>query len=161
AYKQVHDRPAPPSSREADVAPPLEAIILKLLAKNPANRYATADDLRADLRRYRDGRAVTAEPLLAPPVAPTGVAAAAPADATVAVPRTRAPAAYQDITTMQPGVAPTAHGHPPGPGGYGQDLAPMEPEPPRRVGVYVGAVLGALLIIGAIVFGALQLAGGG
>ncbi len=55
AVKHVQERPLPPSMLGVSVAQSLEAIILKLLAKNPANRYPRADDLRADLRRYLDG----------------------------------------------------------------------------------------------------------
>ena len=55
AVKHVQERPLPPSMLGVSVAQSLEAIILKLLAKNPANRYPRADDLRADLHRYLDG----------------------------------------------------------------------------------------------------------
>ena len=55
AVKHVQERPLPPSMLGVSIAQSLEAIILKLLAKNPANRYPRADDLRADLRRYLDG----------------------------------------------------------------------------------------------------------
>ena len=51
AYKHVQERPVPPSEAGASIAQSLEAITLKLLAKNPANRYPAADDLRSDLRR--------------------------------------------------------------------------------------------------------------
>ena len=87
AYKHVQE--SPPSLRERNprLPAPLEAITLKALAKNPANRYASADDLAADLRRFRDGRDVLAEPLLAPPAeATTAVRRTAARDATVAVP---------------------------------------------------------------------------
>ena len=55
AYQHVQE--APPSLRKvgAQVADSLEAIIMKLLAKNPVNRYPTAEDLRSDLRRYCEG----------------------------------------------------------------------------------------------------------
>src|SRR5690606_2273696 len=66
AYKHVHETPVPPRQRNVDVPPALEAIILKCLAKNPANRYPTAEDLRADLRRYREGRGILAEPVMDP-----------------------------------------------------------------------------------------------
>ncbi|HEY1734632.1 MAG TPA: PASTA domain-containing protein, partial [Acidimicrobiales bacterium] len=38
----------------------LEAVIAKAMAKAPDQRYASADDLRTDLLRFRDGRAVLA-----------------------------------------------------------------------------------------------------
>ncbi|MBC8194750.1 MAG: Stk1 family PASTA domain-containing Ser/Thr kinase [Acidimicrobiia bacterium] len=55
AYQHVQN--SPPSLRQsgAAVAESLEAVTLKLLAKNPVNRYPTAEDLRSDLRRYREG----------------------------------------------------------------------------------------------------------
>ena len=55
AYKHVHETPDTASPRP-DVPEALEAIMLKRLAKNPANRYPTADELRADLRRFREGK---------------------------------------------------------------------------------------------------------
>ena len=55
AVKHVQERPLAPSLLGVSVAQSLEAIILKLLAKNPANRYPRAEDLRSDLLRYLDG----------------------------------------------------------------------------------------------------------
>ena len=55
AYKQVHEAPPPPRSVNASVPPELEAITMQLLEKRPDDRYANAEDLRADLRRYREG----------------------------------------------------------------------------------------------------------
>ena len=57
----------------------MEAITLKLLAKNPVNRYPTAEDLRSDLKRYRDGahdlRAISQATMVSPvsPIAPIPV----------------------------------------------------------------------------------------
>ena len=61
AYKHVQE-PAPlPRARWASPCPPpLEAIDVKLLAKDPADRYASAEDLRADLRNYLEGLPVAA-----------------------------------------------------------------------------------------------------
>jgi serine/threonine-protein kinase len=60
AYKQVHESPVPPRQINPSVPPALEAIILKCLAKNPVNRYPSAEDLRADLRRFREGNRILA-----------------------------------------------------------------------------------------------------
>ena len=43
--------PLPPRERSADVAPVLSAIVMKLLAKIPEERYQTAAGVEADLRR--------------------------------------------------------------------------------------------------------------
>jgi eukaryotic-like serine/threonine-protein kinase len=71
AYKHVQENPVPPRQIDPALPETLEAITLKCLAKNPANRYPTAQDLRADLRRYLDGARILAEPVLAPPIDPT------------------------------------------------------------------------------------------
>jgi eukaryotic-like serine/threonine-protein kinase len=78
AYKHVQETPTPPRQLNIEVPPALEAIILKCLAKNPVNRYPSAEDLRADLRRFREGSGILAEPVMAPPMDPgaTGVMAA-------------------------------------------------------------------------------------
>ena len=60
AYKQVHDHPQPLNQLVADVPRPYEAIVAKLLAKDPKVRYATANALRDDLRRFRNGEPVLA-----------------------------------------------------------------------------------------------------
>src|ERR1700680_3318682 len=62
AVASKHVREHPPTPREVNpaVPPDLEAIILKCLAKSPDHRYATGDDLRLDLLRFREGRAVGA-----------------------------------------------------------------------------------------------------
>ena len=60
AYKQVHDQPQPLNQLVADVPRPFEAIVAKLLAKDPKLRYSNADALRDDLRRFRNGEPVQA-----------------------------------------------------------------------------------------------------
>jgi serine/threonine-protein kinase len=65
AYKQVNESPVPPSQVNPDVPPALDAVVMKCMAKNPANRYQSAAELSADLDRVRKGQEVEATPLLA------------------------------------------------------------------------------------------------
>jgi beta-lactam-binding protein with PASTA domain len=64
AYKQVNDTPPAPSSINPDVPPELDAVVMRALSKNPANRYQTGQEFADDLERARTGRQVTATPLL-------------------------------------------------------------------------------------------------
>jgi serine/threonine-protein kinase len=43
----------------------LDAVVMKCMAKNPANRYQTAEELSADLERVKQGQDVEATPLMA------------------------------------------------------------------------------------------------
>jgi serine/threonine-protein kinase len=81
AYQHEQEAPIPPREMGADIAESLEAITLKLLSKNPAHRYPSAEDLRADLRRYREGAHRLRTPL-APAVA--GASAVARRDDAIA-----------------------------------------------------------------------------
>jgi tRNA A-37 threonylcarbamoyl transferase component Bud32/tetratricopeptide (TPR) repeat protein len=47
---QLNDLPAPPRAQNPAIPPVLDAIILKLLEKNPANRYASCRDLTVALQ---------------------------------------------------------------------------------------------------------------
>ncbi len=58
ALMQVQDMPIPPREINPDIDPGLEAIIMKALAKNPADRFATAKDMRMALVDYLQGRPV-------------------------------------------------------------------------------------------------------
>ena len=55
AYKQVNESPVPPSQVNPDVPPRLDAVVMKCMAKNPANRYQSAAELSEDLDRVRQG----------------------------------------------------------------------------------------------------------
>src|SRR5438552_2867258 len=76
AYQHVRERPVPPRQRNPRVPAAYEAIVLKGLAKNPVNRYASAEAMRADLLRFLAGRPISAEPVMAPPAETTVLAAA-------------------------------------------------------------------------------------
>ncbi len=56
AYKHVQQAVPSPSSLGVLLPESLEAIAMKLLAKNPEERYPTAKDVIRDLRRFRQGR---------------------------------------------------------------------------------------------------------
>jgi len=62
AYQHVRENPVPPSRVDPDVPAWADAIVLKAMAKSPADRYQTAADMRADLQRAASGMPVAAAP---------------------------------------------------------------------------------------------------
>jgi len=79
AYQQVHDAPEPLRNLAPDVPLGYEAIVAKLLAKDPAARYPDGEALRDDLRRFRNGERVAALRALNPGEdAPTMVSTSPP-----------------------------------------------------------------------------------
>ncbi len=74
AYQHVREAPVPPSHLDALVTPAMDAIVLKSLAKDPADRYQTAAAMRADIGRLLAGQEVLAKPVVLEPVLPTAVA---------------------------------------------------------------------------------------
>jgi formylglycine-generating enzyme required for sulfatase activity len=56
------EEPVPPSRRGAKVPADLETICLKCLSKDPARRYASAEELANDLRRFQAGEPIRARP---------------------------------------------------------------------------------------------------
>lgn len=175
AYKHVQERPDGLLDRGVQVAESLQAITMKLLAKSPANRYPTADDLRNDLRRYlagahrisRKGAAAAgsaaeaaAETTAEPPVTePPATPPTSPVDATTAQPVTPAPT---DTAPQQPGQPIPGYADPAqqaaitqqqavyGAGGYYYE------EPPRSGGIWrtiaLLTSLGVLVVILGFLF---------
>jgi eukaryotic-like serine/threonine-protein kinase len=62
AYQHVRENPVPPSRVDPDVPAWADAIVLKAMAKPPADRYQTAADMRADLQRAASGLPLSAAP---------------------------------------------------------------------------------------------------
>ncbi|HEX3593191.1 MAG TPA: Stk1 family PASTA domain-containing Ser/Thr kinase [Pseudonocardiaceae bacterium] len=56
AYQHVREDPKPPSALNPRVPPSLDAIVLKAMAKGPANRYQSAAEMRGDLVRVLSGQ---------------------------------------------------------------------------------------------------------
>ncbi len=61
--KVIHEPPVSPRSLRPEVNQDLEAVCLKCLEKDPARRYATAQELANDLHRWRIGDPTHAQPL--------------------------------------------------------------------------------------------------
>ena len=64
AYQHVREDPRLPSSINPGIPPELDAILLKAMSKNPANRYQSAADMRNDLLRALAGQRVEATPVM-------------------------------------------------------------------------------------------------
>src|SRR5438552_1178884 len=127
AYKHVRETPVPP--REVNPALPqaFQDVVLQAMAKNPAARYATAEDLRADLLRYRQGRPVLARPELA----------------TEAVPATQAMQATQAVP---PGASGTTRAVP------AAVAAGQRTTTKPRTGAYIVLLLLMLGLLGGLVY---------
>ena len=129
AYKHVREQPVAPREINRDVPAEFEAIVLQAMAKNPNDRYVTADELRHDLLRFRQGRAVLANPTVAVPVT------APPTVATPAVDRTQA----MDRTMVTASGAAAGRGGPP-------------PPPKRGVGPFIVLLVVMLAVLGGLLY---------
>lgn len=124
AYKHVQDQPAAPSTIISDLPRGMDAIIMKLLSKRPDDRYASAEELRMDLRRFLHGETTNAERALA---VATGAVAGAAAGTAVAA------------TAVQPAVE-----------GYVAEAS--EEEGHSRTGLFLGAMVVLLALVAGGLF---------
>ncbi len=166
AYKQVQE-PAPKvTSRNPDVPAPLEGVIERLLRKDPAERYPAAEEVRADLRRFREGQPLVGVSQAAPaantgPTIAVGAAVTQAADSTIAMPTGPATAAMSTRgpdTGSSRAVIDTSRAVPAS-AAVRQD-EPVEEyyEPPSRTGIFVimlaillAALVGLILYISSTI----------
>jgi len=142
AYQHVREEAVPPSRHNPDVPPAFDAIVAKAMAKNRANRYSSAEELRADLIRFNLGQPVSAAAAAAP--APAGPAAAAPATAVMAGTRA-APA--PEPTLIQSGIDSTRVVTP------GDTMVQYADDRPRaRTSTYIVILVVLLAVLGTLLF---------
>jgi beta-lactam-binding protein with PASTA domain len=144
AYKHVREDVVLPSERNPDVPPDLERIIMTALAKTPENRYQTADEMRADILRFRRGRPVVGTPAGALAEVPTG------STATVIGAPVAAAAAYGASTVMTPRVDER---------GRVTGGTPVSRQRRNTALVWILTLLGLAAVVGAILFAAIKLGG--
>lgn len=96
ALMQVREQPPRPTAVNPDIDPAFEAIILTAMQKDPAARFATANDLRIALNDYLAGR-----PINFPALVAGGAALGAAATAVMAT-----PAMANGFDTTQTNVMP-------------------------------------------------------
>jgi beta-lactam-binding protein with PASTA domain/tRNA A-37 threonylcarbamoyl transferase component Bud32 len=135
AMRHLSTIPEPPSSKRAEVSPELDAVVLRALAKDPDDRYQSADEMDADLARIAVGLGVSEETAEAATAVLAGAGIAAPTLITKAPTR---------ATPSPPPRAPTRVI--PGPGYY--DVPPTPP--PRQRTIWPWLIVLALLIAAGI-----------
>src|SRR5687767_2150501 len=59
AMKHLSEKPEPPSTQREDIPEELDLIVMRALAKDPAERYQSAEEMEADLQRVARGAAVS------------------------------------------------------------------------------------------------------
>ena len=158
AYKHVQETPPRVITRNPMVPAPLDGVVDRLLRKDPGERYPAAEEVRADLRRFREGQPLVG---IAPAAAANGVAAetapiAAGVDATMAMPVGPATAAMPTRgpdTGSSRAVIDTSRAVPASAAVRQEEPVEEYYEPPSRTGVFV-IMLSVLLaaLVGLIVF---------
>jgi len=150
AYKQVHEQPTPINQIAPEVPRAFEAIVARLLTKDPTRRYQTAEAVRDDLRRFRDGLPVQAlAAIINRTDEPAPVVEETPT--TTIVPP---PPPTGQRPTVQINETENILGDKSGPIGRPDDLRR------RRSGIVAGAVAAGIVVVIGLVVGLLTLTGG-
>jgi tRNA A-37 threonylcarbamoyl transferase component Bud32 len=135
AYQQLSQTAPPPSTQNPRVPPALDAIVLKALAKDPAARQASAEEIREELldvgRAAGDPNATAA---IVSPVAAAGATAVMAGSSTSILPPVAPEPEVEIARTERPVARPV----------------PAEVYRRRRAGVIVALALLALAVIAAL-----------
>jgi serine/threonine protein kinase/beta-lactam-binding protein with PASTA domain len=152
AYKQVHDVPTRMKDHVADVPPALEAIVSKCMAKEATRRYATAEQLRDDLRYFLNNQPTMAmdEVRIANGLAPRGSFDFDQATSLMA-PISQDPETTQALPHTQ--VMPTTMTPV-------ETLPDYDEEPGNKRNYIIGAAVAGLVILGGLIFLITSLGGG-
>jgi serine/threonine-protein kinase len=153
ALKQVSEAPEPPSHINPKVTPELEAVVLRALAKDPADRFADADEFIAALEaagsRIPSAAQIAAAESAAAAATAAGVPAAALAAGGISAPPPPPP--RHPATGVYPASPPYRE--------LQREVVPPPPPPPRRKRPrWPWLVAAAVLLIGAVAAVALVLA---
>jgi eukaryotic-like serine/threonine-protein kinase len=139
AYQHVKEEPVPPSQIDPEVPAWADAIVLKAMQKDPADRYQSAGEMRNDIQR-----ALSGAPLAAPMPAAYGAGTR------------RMGAAGTQVAGRTTAIPPYQYGPP----GYGPDGMGPDGEPKRhRVWPWV-ALATVVVVLIAVIF-LLKFIGGG
>ncbi|HEY7102002.1 MAG TPA: serine/threonine-protein kinase [Mycobacteriales bacterium] len=120
AMMQIRDVPPP---LPPDVPGPVQALVMRILAKDPRQRFADGGELAEAVRAVQEGRPLPPPPFAAPGVQPAPAPAAGPGPAGHAHPQSGPGLAHPAATPPghgQAGPGPAGHAQPGGNGGpYG------------------------------------------
>ena len=110
AMKHLSAIPDPPSKLRPEVSHDLDAVVMRALAKDPDQRYASAEEMDADLARVARGAAVSheTEEAMTQVLAGAGASLGADGDRAERAPATPPPAppAYRPPSYYEDGRAP-------------------------------------------------------
>jgi serine/threonine-protein kinase len=150
AMKHLNEAPKPPSKIRPEIPDELDAVVLRALAKNPEDRYQTAEEFSEDLHRVEAGLPLAAETSEAATALLTGAALAGDGSTEV----------LSGTAATTPGgpPPPTARRPPPPPYGPGTGYYDEPPKKRRRWAPWllVALLLAAAGIAGWYVFSQIQ-----
>ncbi len=124
AMKHLSSAPEPPSAKRAEIPRDLDLVVLRALAKDPSDRYQSAEEMEADLARVARGAAVSP----------------ATEEAATAIISRPPPTAVTEITSRRPAVP------------YAPPAAYYDYDEPRRRAFWPWFIA-ALFVVAAVIGG--------